>query len=484
MKRVRHNDMVLDTARFARLDENECDKIHNASLELLERVGVRLHLQEAVDMLIKASAQVTDDNLVRVPHTLVEKALETALKCVVLYDRHGNPAMPLEGYRCYYGPGSDTLNIIDHRTGERRKPTLKDVEEGTRLCDALPHIDFVMSMVLPMDIDPSIADTYQMEAMLSNTTKPIIMVSYELQGLVDAVEMAEAVAGGVEALQRNPFVTCYINAVSGLVHNKEALQKLLYLSEKGLPSLYIPSSTSGITSPMTPAGAAALDNAGVLVGLVLSQLKREGAPFVMPGMQPSPMDMRTMVPAYVDPERGILQGLAHLYGLPAFGLGGVSDAKVVDQQAAAEAALTLLAEALVGGNIVHDLGYLESGLTFSFAQLVICDEIVSWAEAFFKRVEVSDETLAVDVIAQVGPEGQYLKADHTRRHYRQAWYPQVFERDNYETWVKKGRKTLGERAAEKVTDILATHHPEPLPDDVKKRLREIVERAESRKEKS
>jgi trimethylamine--corrinoid protein Co-methyltransferase len=272
--------------------------------------------------------------------------------------------------------------------------------------------------------------------------------------------------------------------VSGLVHNKEALQKLLYLSEKGLPSLYIPSSTSGITSPMTPAGAAALDNAGVLAGLVLSQLKREGAPFVMPGMQPSPMDMRTLVPAYVDPERGILQGLAHLYGLPAFGLGGVSDAKVVDQQAAAEAALTLLAEALVGGNIVHDLGYLESGLTFSFAQLVICDEIVSWAEAFFKRVEVSDETLAVDVIAQVGPEGQYLKADHTRRHYRQAWYPGLFERDNYETWAKKGRKTLGERAAEKVTDILATHHPEPLPEDVRKRLHEIAQRAESRKEKT
>jgi trimethylamine---corrinoid protein Co-methyltransferase len=480
VNRIRHSDMVLDTARFARLSEEDCRKIHAASLELLDRVGVRLHLQEAVDLLKRAGAQITDGNLVRVPHTLVERALATAPRCVVLHDREGNPVMPLEGYRCYYGPGSDTLNIIDHRTGERRKPVLKDVQEGATLCDALPHIDFVMSMVLPMDVDPAIADVYQMEAMLSHTTKPILTVSYELQGLVGAVEMAEAVAGGQEALQRTPFVACYINAVSGLVHNKEALQKLLYLSDKGLPALYIPSSTAGITSPVTPAGAVALDNAGVLVGLVISQLTREGAPYVMPGMQPSPMDMRTLVAAYVDPEHGILQGLAHLYGLPAFGLGGVSDAKVVDQQAAAEAALTLLAEALVGGNIVHDLGYLESGLTFSFAQLAICDELVGWVEAFFRRVEVSAETLAVDVIARVGPEGDYLKTDHTRRHYRRAWSPQLFERDNYDAWAKKGRKTCGERAADKVTEILATHRPQPLPDPVRRRLREIVDKVEAK----
>ena len=243
---------------------------------------MRLHLQEAVDLLKRAGAQIADGNLVRVPHTLVERALATAPKCVVLHDRDGNPVMPLEGLRCYYGPGSDTLNIVDHRTGERRKPVLKDVKEGTILCDALPHVDFVMSMALPMDVDPAIADVYQMEAMLSYTTKPILMVSYELQGLVSALEMAEAVAGGEEALQRNPFVACYINAVSGLVHNKEALQKLLYLSEKGLPALYIPSSTGGITSPVTPAGAVALDNAGVLAGLVLSQLTRKARPMSCP----------------------------------------------------------------------------------------------------------------------------------------------------------------------------------------------------------
>ena len=480
MARISVNDTSFGSMHFARLSEEQCRKMHWASLEMLERVGVRLYLQEAIDLLKKAGADVTDGNLVRVPSGLVENALTTAPKRVVLYDRRGNPAMPLEGHRCFYGPGSDCLNVLDHRTGERRKPVLKDIAEGVILCDALPNIDFVMSMVLPMDVDKTIADRYQMEVMLSNTTKPIIFVTYEIGGCVDAVEMAEAVIGGEEALRQNPLATCYINVVSGLCHNEDALQKLLFLSSKGLPSLYIPSSTSGATSPVTAAGAVALDNAGALVGLVLSQLKREGAPFVMPGMQPSPLDMRTLVSTYCEPERGIIQAMGHFYGLPMFALGGASEAKVVDQQAAAEAALTLMSESLSGGNIIHDLGYLESGLTFSLAQLVICNEIVDWIEAFLKGIEVSDETLALDLIAQVGPEGQYLKTDHTLKHYRERWYPDLFERATYKAWLEKGSKTLGERAAERVEQVLSEHQPAPLPDNVEKKLQDIVRRAEAK----
>lgn len=480
MARISVNDTSLGSVCFARLSEEQCRKIHWASLEMLERVGVRLYLQEAIDLLKRAGADVTDGNLVRVPCGLVEKAFTTVPKRVVLYDRQGNPAMPLEGHCCFYGPGSDCLNILDHRTGERREPVLKDVVEGVTICDALPNIDFVMSMVLPVDVDTTIADRYQMEVMLSNTTKPIIFVTYEIGGCIDAVEMAEAVVGGEEALKRNPLATCYINVVSGLCHNEDALQKLLFLSGKGLPSIYVPSSTSGATSPVTAAGAVALDNAGVLVGLVLSQLKREGAPFVMPGMQPSPIDMRTLVSTYCEPERGIIQAMGHFYGLPMFALGGVSESKVVDQQAAAEAGLTLISESLSGGNIIHDMGYLESGLTFSFAQLVICNEIVSWIEAFFKGVEVSDETLALDLIAQVGPEGEYLQTDHTLKHYRERWYPDLFERATYKAWLEKGSKTLGERATERVEQVLSEHQPVPLPDNVEKKLQEIVRRAEAK----
>jgi len=464
---------------FPRLSEKQCRRMHEASLEILERIGVHLDLPDAVNLLKRAGARVTDDNRVHVSSRLVEKALSTTPKRVVLYDRLGRPAMPVEGHRCYYGPGSDCLNIIDHRQGTRRQPILKDIEEGVTLGDALPNIDFVMSMVLPQDVDTALADRFQMEAMLTYTAKPIIYVTYELGGCFDAVRMAEAVAGSAEALREKPTIACYINAVSGLRHNKEALEKLLFLASKNLPLLYIPSSTAAATSPVTPAGSVALDYAGVLVGLVLAQLTREGAPVIVSGMPAGgTFDMRTLVTSYCEPERTLTEALSHFYGLPMFSIGGASESKTADLQAAAEAALSLVVESLAGGNIIHDLGYLESGLTFSFIQLVVCDEIVSWIKAFMKEFEVSDETLALDVIAEVGPDGQYLGTSHTKKHYRERWYPSLFERANYETWLRNGGKNLSERAAEKIEKILAEHKPEPLPAQVKDKIHEIVRGAQ------
>jgi len=472
-------DSTQEGFHFPRLSEEQCLRIHEACLEILERIGVRLELQEAVDLLKKAGAKVIDDNIVRIPPRLVERALTTTPRRVTLYDRNGSPAMEVEGHRCFYGPGSDCLNIIDHRGGKRRDPVIQDVIEGTILCDYLKNIDFVMSMVLPKDVNQTTADRYQMEAMLNHTTKPIVYVTYELGGCLDAVQMAEEVAGGSEALMQKPMVVCYINAVSGLFHNKEALEKLLYLASKNLPFLYIPASTAGVTSPVTPAGNVALDFAGVLAGLVLAQLKTEGTPVIVSGMPPGgTFDMRTLVTSYCEPERTIMQAVSHFYNLPMFSIAGATEAKTVDSQAAAEAAMGLVVETLAGGNIIHDLGYIESGLTYSFVQLTLCDEIVSWIKSFIRKFEVNDETLALDVIADAGPEGQYLKTKHTLKHYKERWYPNFFERMNYETWLDKGGKNFPERASEKIETILAEHKPEPLQAEVKKRLSEIVRKAE------
>jgi trimethylamine--corrinoid protein Co-methyltransferase len=473
-----NEDKKSPCPNFPRLTEGQARRMHEACLDILERVGVRLYLDEAVEMLKKAGARVTDGNLVRVPAPLVEKALETVPKRLTLYDRKGRPVMPLGGPRSFYGPGSDCLHIVDHRTGERRNPVVRDVEEGSVLCDFLPHIDYVMSMVLPSDVDGAVADRHQMEAMLSSTTKPIIFVTYDASGCRDAIEMAEAVMGGEEALRKTPLVACYVNAVSGLRHNREALEKLLFLASKNLPSLYIPSSTAAVTSPVTPAGSVALDFAGVLAGLVLSQLKREGAPVIIPGMPPGgTFDMRTFVISYAEPERTLTTALAHHYGIPMFAIGGASESKVVDGQAAAEAALTLAVETLAGSHIIHDLGYLESGLTFSFAQLVLCDEIVGWLKAFARGYDVSDEALALDVIAKLGPDGDFLNTDHTLNHFRERWYPVLFERLNYEAWQKKDGRPCAERAGGMIGKILDEHTPEPLPAPVRDKLRDIVRRA-------
>jgi trimethylamine--corrinoid protein Co-methyltransferase len=474
------NKLDLPSSNFTRLTEEQQSQMKEACLEILERTGVRLYNQEALDLLHRSGVKIEDGNWVRIPASLVEKAIAMAPNYVNLYDRHGESAMSVKGYRSFFGPGSDCLHIIDHRTGERRLPVLNDVIEGTILCDVLENIDFLMSLFLPVDVNRETADRYQMEAMLNNTTKPIVFVSYEMSGCIDAVKMAEVVAGGPAALAEKPFIACYINPTTGLRHNKEALQKLLFMAEKGIPFFYIPGATAGAAVPVTVAGSNVIRLAGALAGLVIAQLKHEGTPVFIPGWGALALDMRTAVQIYTGPDhQGVAQAMAHHLDLPMLALGGATDSKLVDQQAGIEAALTLMFDAVVGSQLVHDIGYLESGLSGSLAQIVICDEILTWVKRALHPVEITTETLALELIHETSPDGQYLDKKHTVRHFRDQWHPLLFERYNYEGWVKKGSKTLAERAAERVNEILNTHKTEPLPEKVKEALRAIVENAKS-----
>lgn len=195
MANIRINDKRFEGVQFRRLSDEQCEKIHCASLEILERTGAVLYDQPSIDLLKRAGAFV-DGNRVRVPSALVEKAFTTVPKRVVLCDRYGRRVMQVEGHRCFYGPGSDLMNIIDHRTNQRRRPVLDDAREAMIVCDALPDIDYVMSFFLPSDVDQTIYDRYQMEIMLNYTTKPIVAVTPDFEGLELAVEMAEIVVGG------------------------------------------------------------------------------------------------------------------------------------------------------------------------------------------------------------------------------------------------------------------------------------------------
>jgi len=464
--------------RYDRLTPADCTRLHDASVSILERTGVRLHDEEAVERLHGAGARVGDDGRVFVPGSLVEWALSVAPRSVTLHRRDGEPAIALEGDNAWFGPGSDCLHILDHRTGERRPATLADVRDGLTLVDALPSMDFGMSMFLPSDVDPAMADRHQMAIMLERTTKPLVVVTYDVDAMLDAIEMAEAVAGGADALRERPTIALYINVTRGLVHNGDSLRKLLLLAERGLPALWIPVTSGGTTGPVTMAGNVALNNAGVLVGIVLAQLVREGTPVVVPGFGGDALDLRTMVDPYAEPDhRGMVPSLAHHYGLPMFSLAGGSDSKTVDQQAATDAALTMLVDALAGGHLIHDSGYLESGLTGSLAQLAICDEIAAWIRAAIGPVEISDETLALDLVDRLGPDGSFLETDHTIDHYRERWYPTLIDRLGHSAWKAGGATTLAERAAARVDRILAGHQPAPLSDDAARTIAAILERA-------
>jgi len=479
MKNIMSNFSQYGSPIFRQLSDDQLQEIHFASLEILERTGVRLYLQEAVDILKKAGARVFDDNRVCIPSHLVEWALKTVPKRVVLCDREGNRVIPLEGNKSFFGPGSDCLNIIDHRTGERRKTQISDVVDAMKVCESLPNIDFVMSMFHPWDVPGPVLDRFQMEVMLSHTRKPIVFVTPNFEGCIDCVEMAEAVAGGPIELRQHPFIGCYINVSSDLKHNKEALQKLLYLAEKGIPTTYTSDSQRGATSPVTRAGALALTGAGHMVGLVLSQLMREGAPFIWGAWQQA-LDLRTQIVPYADPDtKGLGAAQAHYYGLPYFGMAGCSDAKVLDAQAGAEAGMSLLIDALSGANLIHDLGYLESGLTGSLQLLVICDELVGWIRSFMQGTEVNADTLAIDVIDEVGPDGHFLESDHTLKHFKNDWRSNLLDRQNYESWAEAGRKSILETAGEKVEEILNNESAMVLPQEIQKKIRSIRERAEA-----
>ena len=475
---MQHNPASASSLQFRKLSDDKLERIHTASLEILERTGVRLFEPRALELLKRKGALVEDGNRVRIPRDLVEWALSTAPKQTTLFDRHGQPAMHLQGHNMYYGTGSDCPNVIDLRSGERRQGTLQDIVEATTVCDALPNIDFLMSFCIANDLDPQTYDRHQMRAMLMHSTKPILFVTLDFAGCVDAVRMAEAVAGGPDALRARPLCACYINVSNALRHNEEALQKLIYLAEKGLPTTYTPVVLRGATGPVTAAGAIALANAGEMAGLVLSQIIREGTPLILTGGVNDMLEMRSAIDCYSDPtNRVMLVELAHRYDLPIFGLTGCSDAKLPDQQAAAEAALSILLESLAGAQMAHDVGYLDSGMTNSIEQVVICNEIISYTKHFVHDVEVNDETLALDLIDEVGPDGDFIGSQHTRKHFREDWYPELFERRNYDGWEKAGGKTLRQKAQEKALAILAKHKPEPLSPDVVAQLDEIVAHA-------
>jgi trimethylamine--corrinoid protein Co-methyltransferase len=480
---MRDRQYSFQRPRFQLLSDEQLGMIHYAALEILRRTGVSVLEDESRELLKKAGASV-DGTRVKIPPHLVEWAIRTAPSRVVLCNsRDGSPLMFLEERNAYYGTGSDTIATIDSHTGERRIPFKEDIAKAAQLCDALPNIDFVMSMGIASDVSESISDVHHFEAMVLNTSKPMLPTAWNLENLKDIVEMAEVVAGGPESLLHNPFIAVYSEPISPLQLALEPTQKIVYMARKGLPVICGTGKVGGATCPVTIAGAVAQGAAEALSGVLVAQLVREGAPVIFGGERLH-MDMATSMASYGAPEFMMSVAanaeLATYYRLPSWSYAACSDSKVFDQQAAAESTLMSFLAGLSGGNLNHDVGYLEAGLTASLEAIITADEVIGMIKRILGGIEVSDDTLALDVIHEVGPGGEFLSKSHTFNHFKQDWFPTLFDRDSYDSWVNNGSKSLGERANASVQKILDTHTPAPLSDSIKKDLSRIVERAEKR----
>jgi trimethylamine--corrinoid protein Co-methyltransferase len=481
---MRSNYSANATAGLEILTEGQCKRVIAGAMEVLERTGVVYHDEESVEIMKKAGCFV-EGNRVRVPCRLVERAIHSAPSKVTLNNsRTGTMAMELEGGNGYFGTGSDTPFFFDPYSGARVPASRETVAMAAKVIDALPHIDFMMSLGIVQDVPQLVYDRYQFESMVLNTSKPIVVTAIDNDGYGDIIKMCEIIAGGESELRRHPFMTLYAEPISPLVHSGEAAQKLVLAGKKQLPVVYTPCIMAGSTVPATLAGAMANGLAESLSGLVLNQLTHEGNPFIMGGVF-TIMDMRTTIFSYGAPEFDLMMAalgdVSAYLDIPMFGTAGCSDSKLTDEQVAIEYAISIMMSAQSGANLIHDVGYIEHGNAASLESLVIADDLIGYARKLVGGIEVNDDTLALDVIHRVGPGGDFISDKHTFENFKKAtWYPDLFRRTMYDKWVDSGSKTLTQRANEKVKSILENHVPEPLPQDVQKSLREIVEKAEKK----
>ena len=449
------------------LSRDQCETIHRASLEILRRTGVRIYHAGALELLAGTDALISDGNLVRFPPGLVEWALQQAPSRVVLCRRGSDQVMAaLEGRQVSFGTGSDCPNYLDPRTGERRPFTAADLVDAVHVVDALPELSFCMSMGIPADLGGGNAYRAQFALMLQHTAKPVVFVCDDRADCEAISAMAAAAAGGVEALRMNPTLLLYSEPSTPLKHSQTATDKLLFMAEHSLPIVHSPAPMMGGTAPVTLAAGLALGNAEVLSSLVLHQLKRQGAPFVY-GSGLHHMDMRTTISVYGAPEfqlaRVAVAEMGRYYGLPTWGYAGHSDSCAMDEQAAADAAVSVSVALLAGNNLVHDAGYLEAGLTTSPEMIVFTAEMISMMRRFMAGLTLDGESLALEVIHQAGPGGDFLTARHTLKHFREMWQPSLLDRRRYEDWVAAGSPRLGARLRERTLALIQDHRPEPLP---------------------
>ncbi len=470
------NKLAQSTISLNIMTDDQAERIHHATLEILYRTGVKVFEPEALELLQGAGA-ILDGNLVKIPPLLVQQALDSAPKVVYLFSRDGRPAIAMEKGRIYYGTGSEVPFTIDLESGERRKPLKADVYNTARLVDALEYIDFVMSLGLVSDVPVDASDVHQFEAMLLNSTKPILFTAYNHSGLGAIIEMAGLAAGGKDILLEKPNLALYAEPTSPLLHSREALKKLLTCAEEGIPLIYATTPMLGATAPVTVSGAAVVANAEILSGLVIHQLKARGAPYIYGGGIP-PMHMGTSICSYGGPERDLgcitLVRMSQYYRLPSFTTAGCTDAQVFDQQAGMEAGFNLVVAGLAGGNLIHNLGYMGVGMTSCLEHLLLCNETVGAVKHLLRGVNVSEESLALDLIEKVGPGGHYLAEEHTMKHFREELYfPQTLNRKNYDAWKLDGSRQFGQAANERVRAILKEHNPVRLAPEVEKQIKAV-----------
>jgi trimethylamine---corrinoid protein Co-methyltransferase len=481
-KRIARNNQ--DGNYLSILSDEKVERIHSAALEVLWNTGMVILERESLELLDGAGCRI-DANEQRAffPPELIEKALRTSPRVVKVYDRLGEEAMVL-GSGCFHArTSSGATGILDLESGKRRTPTVQDAVEAARLADALPHVDGVSSMaVQPAELEVSTVDVHVMRIALENSTKPIGYVCLNQELIPNVLEMTAAVVGGEQALSEKPIITALAESTSPLRLVSSQLEVLKAFASRSLPLTLHAHPMAGFTAPVTLAGELVITHAEILSLITLAQLTRPGTPLIY-GMSSSVPDMRTGMNLSGAPEIGLLGAavarLAKYCGLPCLVSTG-TDVHAAGAQSVLERLMTLLPPAMAGVDLVN-LTTLGTKMSFCMEQLVLDDMLVSMVERFLGGIKVDEESLALDLIDQVGPGGAYLTTDHTRKHHRKELLtPDLITRTSRVSGDEEDMPDLVEKARQKARQMLVEHSVPPLPEQVKEKLDAIVAEVEGR----
>ena len=457
------------------LQPEDIEEVYSATMEVLERTGVKISHPQVLELLDGAGARV-DTDVVHIPDSMVKDALRKAPSRIVLGNRNGERSVKLERNRSWFGASLDCIDYLEPFTRERRKFVLDDCRTTATLLDALPNYTWGMTFGMAADAPAEFADRLVLKEAMTHSEKPMVFCCQDIESLKAIYEMAIIIAGGEKQFLNAPTIVMLADPISPLTFTDDSLDKMIFCAEKRIPQICYGAPQAGSTGPASFAGLVVQGTAESLSGLVISQLVRKGAPFIY-GAFATIMDMRTTIFSYGAPEM-ILMGaaltqIAQYIKLPYFGTAGCSDAKLPDSQAAAEATLSCQSAALSGANLVHDCGLLDHGSLASPAFMVLVNEVLYMINQFMRGVKVDEETLAVDVIHRVGPGGHFMEEEHTLKYFREVWYSNLFDRSNYETWLEQGGRRFQERLREQTIEKM-DHRPQPLPKETLKELNKLA----------
>jgi trimethylamine--corrinoid protein Co-methyltransferase len=468
-----------------RLSDSVAQLVHDKSIEILTQVGFCVPEPSALALLEGAGFLVDrESQMVRITPELLQIALLRLPHDVKLYDRTGKtfaslsrmtPA-PYQQRSFFMGAGTP-VNVFDLQTGVRRPATRQDVRDLVTLQDALPQVDIVRPTVTATDYGDC-SDLVEIAEMLRCTAKPMVHRTLSPERVDAAVEMLAAVAGGRDAFRSRPsFATVYCPISPGYF-TPENVRCMLRWAGHGVPITLLSMAMGGASAPATLLGELIVINTDILAWIVVLQILHPGVPLLY-GSVSAVLDMRTGLLPLGAPERGMINAGAALmgryYGIPSMCGGLSSDAKELDAQAGFEKAVTAIPLLLEGASIIYGVGATDAGSSISYTQMVLDDEFIAGLRRLMQGIIVHDLEEEVALIKANTPRGNFLRARHTRRTFREHWLPQILSRDPFETWQAKG-ETIEQICRRKAQDILAEHHPPPLPAHVEAEMEHILRR--------